>query len=673
MISKNEHYRCPRCELINTELIWRYVIKDLPEVLLVQPNRFQSGKEVMRKKNTPISYMEDEVIDLTRHLDTYRMTEIAEIGFHLHGVILDRSSCNTVGNGHYIAIVRDTRGKWLEYDDNSVSQVDINVWGRHEVADRKGFTVSLFVFVPGPFKLRAAESEQRPEVANGEMGQKESRPVAPSSINTEDVDNLIPFRAVGFNGLCQIDGKLSTQKIFSELVLPMDLTNGTGELEISMWGEANGQHYKLIASGGLVASTSPVEEKVSNSAAVNMRQVYERGQNWFSHYRNADEDLCHGGIDHLRQALDSAQKDLKRAELELQRNYDAAVELDHAHRRWADRAKMEIRRLKRRTKPSKGRSVSGDHSCLELQGVRAELRAVKISSIAKQSELEDQITDLKAGVAAAERRAEFNAANADHQQEQACLREQVEALRDRGRALFNLCGNNFVASVEGKLRYKKQGQELAQVRSDIEKLLAYFQLQARTLREQETFIYETLKKNAVVDTKASREQMLQDENDSLRAELRFMSMELGAMRKNLETIQRPPHTGPAEKPCTLRDVNGMALPASLFDLDFAKYKQRHKDVFTGEHTDLKYGKDREEHEAEMKRLTDRFIKGWYARTGEWKGQPGEAPSRERVIMGQIAKAIKASGAEGPLVETTVEEIVGSTGKRGKNRRRASKE
>jgi hypothetical protein len=149
-----------------------YVVKDPPEILLLQPNRWLSGKDFDKKNDEPIHFTGNEMIDLTSHLDKDRRKEFDSLKYRLCGVILHGGS--TV-SGHYMTLMRGEEDEWRLFNDTRVKAIEIGLWGKHEV--RKGFTGSLYAFA----KVAGGEIEVRPEIPEPATHSETPPPIDPIS------------------------------------------------------------------------------------------------------------------------------------------------------------------------------------------------------------------------------------------------------------------------------------------------------------------------------------------------------------------------------------------------------------------------------------------------------------------------------------------------------------
>ena len=150
----------------------RYVVKDPPEILLLQPNRWLSGKDFDKKNDEPIHFTGNEMIDLTSHLDKNRRKEFDSLKYRLCGVIMHGGS--TV-SGHYITLMRGEDDEWRLFNDTRVKAIEIGPWGKHEM--RKGFTGSLYAFA----KVAGGEIEARPEIPEPAIHSETPPPIDPIS------------------------------------------------------------------------------------------------------------------------------------------------------------------------------------------------------------------------------------------------------------------------------------------------------------------------------------------------------------------------------------------------------------------------------------------------------------------------------------------------------------
>jgi len=125
------------------EAQWHQYLRDLPEILLIQPNRFYNGKKHKYKNNTHIPFGANETIDVSHYLDPERKIDTPSTRYRLCGVIMHASINGKIGYGHYVSLVRV--GKlWYECDDMLVRETNLKSWGGTKPA-RSDYTASLFM------------------------------------------------------------------------------------------------------------------------------------------------------------------------------------------------------------------------------------------------------------------------------------------------------------------------------------------------------------------------------------------------------------------------------------------------------------------------------------------------------------------------------------------------
>ncbi len=152
MKSQLEGFTCSGCGR-DAAHAQKYLVKDSPEILMIQPNRWLGGADFDKKNERHIYFTRDEMLDITPHLSGQIH---GDVRYRLNGVILH---FGTPASGHYISLVRDHIGRWRMYDDTTVRDIDVAQWGEREV--REGFTGSLYAFVRVATAPRAARQAAR--------------------------------------------------------------------------------------------------------------------------------------------------------------------------------------------------------------------------------------------------------------------------------------------------------------------------------------------------------------------------------------------------------------------------------------------------------------------------------------------------------------------------------
>lgn len=111
-------WTCGICKR-NNETLRRCVIRDAPEVLLVQINRFAKDKkkDLIRKLNTVVEFKES--LDITKYLEG---TPDEKLEYQLYAAVYHRGE--SISNGHYFTYARGPTGLWSRIDDEKVRKAE---------------------------------------------------------------------------------------------------------------------------------------------------------------------------------------------------------------------------------------------------------------------------------------------------------------------------------------------------------------------------------------------------------------------------------------------------------------------------------------------------------------------------------------------------------------------
>ncbi|KAL2218326.1 hypothetical protein M432DRAFT_617336 [Thermoascus aurantiacus ATCC 26904] len=94
-------------------------IRDAPEVLLVQINRFSDTPHETRKVATRLHF--DEELQLDKYLQEHKQRQGDRLQYELYGIIFHEGKNS--GEGHYYAVVRGPNGQWTRVDDSRTKTI----------------------------------------------------------------------------------------------------------------------------------------------------------------------------------------------------------------------------------------------------------------------------------------------------------------------------------------------------------------------------------------------------------------------------------------------------------------------------------------------------------------------------------------------------------------------
>lgn len=127
ILDTNNTWKCENCKQFqNAEkkmIFWK-----LPNILIIFFNRFKNNRNLLVNIDFPLSDL-----DLTKYTFNYDNTQY---NYNLYGI------GNYIGNGnsgHYTATIKNKNNKWYHIDDNSISEVSIDI-----INNSKKFAYCLF-------------------------------------------------------------------------------------------------------------------------------------------------------------------------------------------------------------------------------------------------------------------------------------------------------------------------------------------------------------------------------------------------------------------------------------------------------------------------------------------------------------------------------------------------
>lgn len=161
---------CDHCTRKN-KTARRGVIRDAPEILLVQVNRFKPDKRGRQPRKLKTSVNFDEFLDITSHFKGYSGdAPDGRLRYQLFAAVYH--SGKTISNGHYYTYARGPTGFWSCINDEKVSDMEFkNV----KNAQSKDDCVYVLAYHRAPAEARRQEEVVGVELAQTEHGQLQTR------------------------------------------------------------------------------------------------------------------------------------------------------------------------------------------------------------------------------------------------------------------------------------------------------------------------------------------------------------------------------------------------------------------------------------------------------------------------------------------------------------------